>query len=312
MQTNADVMATLVEHYGQDKFTELYETAQKNHKTPRAALNSLDTVERNITVKGLWVNTGYSRSRKTQEVTRITFTLLGKDGSPLYVNTPGKRYGRDAVIGRIKTDWPNIPQRLTPISMAKIRSRFSISTGNTNYYVTEKSTMALMDDFHSDIPVLFSFEEGIRQTEEELESGLGDFETSKYLFFAEVQGVNVYENTDGEVDVITATLRDIDSRTVNTKIQDNLADLFGDDAEDMKEDVEELQLSLRRMPVLVQGRFFLRNAGDVITIDDGEIELERDVTSLIVKNTGFIVSVEDIPESTRETLQTQLEAIEQT
>lgn len=307
MLSNAQKRELLTAHY-EDGFESLYEKALSEHKTPNAALNSLDVVESLETVRGLYLSMNL-RKNKEQDITAITFILIGDDGANTWVKTPTKRYGGSEVVAMIREKWPDV-SRLSPVSITQVRSRFSILDDFTNLYLTDKSKLTEVSTSSVDIPVMFGFEDAVRQTQEELSSGRSDFETSRYLFLVEGRSVIPREDEDGNIETLTLNLRDLDGRMMGTKVQENLTDMFSkEQVDEYLEDIDDLNLQLHREPLVVYGRLFLKEAGDVLTLDSGEVELERAIRSIIVKNTGFVVKFDQIAESVRDTIAEKLRAI---
>lgn len=304
MMSNTDLKGKLETYYG-DGFGKKFATAKKTHKTPRAALNSIEIVEKNSqSLTGLLAATGTRLSRDRTTITGLTFSLITEDGDSRAVRTPGKKYGGQEVIAMVQKDWPDVP-RLGAVTISNLRSRYSIVTDFTSYYLTEQSAINVLDDLDVNLPVTFSFEEAVALTSEQMESGASTFETSPHLVFAEITSVRAYEDEDGDIANITATLRDLNGETINTKIEANLEDFFDEEtAEDMGSDPEELNLALRRMPVLARGRVFIGREGQVIPGSNDVFE--RDVVSFIVKGSGWIMNAEELPESVGKRLQEQI------
>ncbi len=307
MMSNTELKEKLETHYG-DNFGKLFANAKKAHKTPRAALNSIETVEKtNESLTGLLAATTWRMSRDKKTVTGVTFSMITDTGDSRAIRSPGKRYGGEEVLANVQKDWPDVA-RLAPVTINGLRSRYSIVTDFTSYYLSESSALTLLKDLDIELPITFSFDEAVAITNEQMESGRSTFETSSHLVFAEITSVRAYEDEDGEIANITATLRDLSGETINTKIEDNLEDFFDEEtAEDLASDPEELNLALRRMPVLARGRVFIGREGQVIPGSDETFQ--QDVVSFIVKGSGWIMNAEDLPESVGKRLQEQISAV---
>lgn len=309
MMSNTELKGVLETYYkeqGQD-FGKLFATAKKQHKTPRAALNSMEYVAKEgKTVQGLLASTNIRTSRDDEKViTSISFSFITEDGGRVNVRTPGKKYGGQEIIKTVQNDWPDVKQRLTPVEISEIMTRYSIVTKYTTYILTEKSGLTVLEDLDIELPLSFSFQDAVNVTAEQMESGRTTFETSPHLLFAEVMSVYVHEDDDGEVDRVTATLQDLDGERMNCRLENNLENLFDEKtANALLNDPEELQLAMRRMPVIVSGRVFIGREGQVIPGSDETFS--QDVTSFVVKGSGWILDAQELPDSVGKRLTEQI------
>ncbi len=277
-------------HYG-DGFDAAYKAALDSQPTERAALNSLATIEgvEKTGIAGRFLNFRANKASKGDykgQVVSLRFLILGPDGTPLAVRADRK------TIGWVEDSFPEEPAPLTPVAFAPIFQRQElIKGGTTRFVIPEKTKMTLPNGEGSPL-VMTSFGQLITKTEQS---------TDRYdptgIVLGTIVDSDVRTLEDSGRRIVKAFVEDVNGDQLGVNIDDEriLQGLFP--GSDWTDDNDTLSNALDGMDVLLYGRIFIGIGGE--TVIGGEV-LENDVTSFVVKGTGFILEFDHLPDIIQE------------
>ncbi len=286
--------AILRQHYG-DKFDPMYKAAQEAMPTTRAALNSLGIVTETIKdgITGPFVGLSMRKARGGQyqgQVISAKFTVLDEEGGAVAV------YGNRDSLGWIDETFPELPDRLVPISLAPItKTTKLLQGGRRSFVIIPKKTALSVIDGESDVSLAMKT---FSQIVSETQGRASGAPAPRGVIYGTIADTNIRTLEEGNR-IAKITVEDIAGNQfpVNVNSDDVLESLFGP-AEWLEND-DTLANALLGMEVLLYGWVSIGIAGE--SVIGGKV-VDNSWESFVVKGAGWIIDMDAVSESIYESV----------